>query len=153
MSTHEQGGSRHGQMPVGFSRQGLQLPDELVKAFRAEAARLGSGGIKDAGTLAISVWMGMPERVRRAMYFWAREAWYDNTSAVTPEIAWRKLVDLLRDLENAVVLKPEPGAGGVPMVTIEPMEPVVGATHRVAKIVHPATPPPKPGSKRKAAEG
>jgi hypothetical protein len=146
-------GERSGKVPEGWVKHGIQLPTDISMDLRRIAEELGVGGMKHLATLGMGATVGMPAPLRRLLLLWLiTESWSGKT--VTAEEIWAQVVRLALAPNNAVPIQASsPPAPSVPMVTIQPDEPVRGPTHEVSKIVIPAVPPPKPGSRRKAAEG
>jgi len=84
-------------MKPGYTRQGLQVPSSMGLAFRHEMGRLKLGGVKDAGTLMMGVYLGMPAELRKSLHKWLWERdWEmeDGAEPVTPEEVWSKIVEL-----------------------------------------------------------
>lgn len=83
------------RMEKGYGQQGLQIPEDLVREFRDEVSRLGSGGVKIAGTAAISLWLGMPKGLRSQLYLWVLQKSWDGAESIKPAEVFQKLAELL----------------------------------------------------------
>ena len=78
------------RLASGWTRQGIQLPMDIGKFFRAVAADQGSvAGIKTLGTAAIALILGMPKEQRDAICRYVAQAnWGDPNQLITPEKIW-----------------------------------------------------------------
>lgn len=90
-------------LPEGWTRQALQLPTPLSRAFREYGAMQGQGEIKNVGTVAIALALGMPQMVREAMVVWAIQAYRIDPARVTPERAWTVFLGSLRAWLTAAI--------------------------------------------------
>jgi hypothetical protein len=84
-----------GQVPSGWQRQGLQVPDSVAEKFKAQAARAGVGGIKALGTAAIAIITEMPDDLRYALMRKAGNDTWPDPADFKPRDMWRMLVALI----------------------------------------------------------
>jgi hypothetical protein len=141
-------------MEKGYGQQGLQAPEDLVRAFREDVGRYGSGGVKIAGTTALCLYMGLPQQVREWLYLWVLQKSWLGVDAIKPEEVFQQMMQFYAKRTGDVPIVGKVNYDESRIISIEPAEPVEGPTHRVARIVHPVTPPPKaPGKGKRAAEG
>lgn len=146
MSTKSEG---QGGPQRKFVQQGILLPPDLHKAFKTHVGRMGDGSVKIAGTAAIAVYMGLPEKVREALYLAVLKQSWEGADAVTPESVIAILKSLVGDEWNkgrsSIVRE-------VPLLQDDgkPPEPKLpgSETHFVDRIIDPHAKGVKPPKKR-----
>jgi len=121
-------------MEPGYSQQGLQIPTHLQQAFRKEVGKLGSGGVKIAGTTALSIYMGMPPKLREWLYLWVLQQSWSGADQIKPEEVYQRFLRFIVESEKpGIPIVGDTEAGG------DPVQP----THYVDKILDPAIKRPK----------
>lgn len=83
------------RMAVGWEQQGVQLPEAMKEAFRAEAAARGHTSVKALGTIAVGLLLGMPEEVRTAMFLWTQNKIAKWGAELTPEEIYKLFESML----------------------------------------------------------
>lgn len=66
-------------------QQNLQVPRDLALLLRAEADRVGAGGVKISGTAALVSYLALPSHVREALNLWVTIALRRSPDLITPE--------------------------------------------------------------------
>ncbi len=90
-------------LPEGWTRQALTVPTALARAFQEYGAERGQGEIKNLGTVALALVLGMPPVVRESVTVWAIQTFRIDPSDVTPADTWRIFMAAYRSyLELAV---------------------------------------------------
>ncbi|MBL0920727.1 MAG: hypothetical protein IBJ10_01220 [Phycisphaerales bacterium] len=69
-------------------QQGLTVPRDLAKVFKAEAETAGPGGFKAVGSAAIALYLGAPPHVREALALFVTIVSRKDPQLVTPEAVW-----------------------------------------------------------------
>jgi hypothetical protein len=110
------GESRAGMMAPGWTRHSLQIPHDLRARLSQELGRRGHSGGKITGSVAVALFIGLPEDVRELMYLWGVRQAFDDPNKLTPEAAWEAFARIAKvcaeqarkDRER---IEREPGAG------------------------------------------
>lgn len=74
-----------GDADQGWSRQQMQIPEDLRKIFAAESRYRGQGSIKILGALAVGALLGMPSKARDLAYLKVTQASWGDGKHLTPE--------------------------------------------------------------------
>lgn len=94
-----------GQMPDGWQRQGLQVPEAVGEKFKMQASKAGVGGIKALGTAALALITEMPDEFRYALMRRAGNYTWPDPRELNPRDMWTMLVSLI--LQDAKLLDPK----------------------------------------------
>ncbi|MCL4221024.1 MAG: hypothetical protein KJZ65_06615 [Phycisphaerales bacterium] len=96
MPNTPRGGQSEG-LPEGWSRQALTVPHDLATRFKDLARETGPGAVKNLGTTAIALFLGLPKVVRDAIASEVHyHTWKSPPVGVDPDVVWRVLLDQLR---------------------------------------------------------
>lgn len=76
--------SRQGSQS-GWTKQGVQVPDEIARIFRDDAASLGYGGVKYLGAAALAIITGMTKNQQRAVANYVRDKTWNDPANLEPE--------------------------------------------------------------------
>eukprot|EP00392_Amoebophrya_sp_AT5.2_P016169 g16414.t1 len=74
-----------GDADQGWSRQQMQIPEDLRKIFAAESRYRGQGSVKILGALAVGALLGMPAKARDRAYLKVTRASWGDGKELTPE--------------------------------------------------------------------
>lgn len=71
-----------------WMKQGIQLPRDLAKTFKAAGAEE-QGGLKHLAAASVALGLGLPKHVRDALMDWVSIMARRDPSKITPADAWR----------------------------------------------------------------
>lgn len=94
--TSKRPGSGHGRMAPGWVKQGLQIPEIVRSRFADEAGIRGQTGVRNAGSVSLALYLGMPEAVRHFLYLWTVGQTMGDPNRLTPEATWAAFIRILR---------------------------------------------------------
>lgn len=80
--------SRHGQPSASTIRQQVQLPKRVAIELRRQGHLRGPQGMRISVTTAITLFLGMPTRLRDELYKYVRNATWTQGRDVTPSELW-----------------------------------------------------------------
>lgn len=91
--------SRHGKIPDGWIKQGLQLPKSVADEFKHHAEAFGGGGVKFLGTVAIDLINKMPEECRTALATIAYRTTWPDPNTHDPDEVWSELLRQMHPID------------------------------------------------------
>jgi hypothetical protein len=87
--------SRHGKMKPGWTRQGLQVPTSIRERFASTTSKEGQASIRNAGTAAMAIYLGVPSDVRMLFNLWLGQQIAFDPNSVTPEECWKVFLEIV----------------------------------------------------------
>jgi hypothetical protein len=90
--------TRHGKIPQGWTKQGLQVPKHVADEFKHHAEHFGGGGVKFLGTVALDLINQMPDECRERLASIAYKTTWPDPLKHDPKAVWRELVRVIADL-------------------------------------------------------
>lgn len=83
--------NRQGRPAPGWVQQSIQIPEAMREEFRAEAGRIPGHGVKMLGTLAVGLYLGLPDEIQRRMYHWLNDRLYKDGGE--PKLTARQVLE------------------------------------------------------------
>lgn len=85
--------SRHGKIPPGWKKVGLQVPDPLMEQF--QAGRSMTGDVKYIGTAALALFMSLPAHVQEDLKRFTAHATLFDADKFEPSSVYERFCHLM----------------------------------------------------------